>query len=110
MNTDTRMRFLRYLAVGAINTAFGFGMYVLLLAVGLHFTVAAALVFRFVSGAALPKFVAVYVALYFVNISGIALLKILGASDLSGGFLMLPISAVLGYALNSRFVFRSTHT
>ena len=118
------MRFGRYLAVGALNTAFGFAMYAWLLAIGLHFALAAGIgtvlgilfnfmttgriVFRSLTGAALPRFVGVYVVLYLVNIGGITLLKQFGATDLTGGLLMLPVAAALGYALNARFVFRST--
>lgn len=123
MSTANRMRFLRYLAVGGLNTAFGFGMYALLLAVGLHYTVAVGLgtilgvlfnyvttgrlVFGYSGAGAAPRFVAVYGVLYLVNITGIALLKQVGASDLLGGFLMLPVAALLGYLLNARLVFGS---
>lgn len=115
------MRFARFLLVGGVNTAFGFAVYALMLALGLHFTFAAAvstvlgilfnffttgrLVFGSSTGRVLPRFVAVYGVLYLLNIAGIALLRALGATDLIAGFLMLPVAAILGYLLNARFVF-----
>lgn len=123
MDTAGRTRFLRYLAVGGLNTAFGFGLYALLLAGGLHYTVAAGLgtvlgilfnymttgrlVFGYAGTGAAPRFVAVYGFLYLVNITGITLLRHVGTSDLLGGFLMLPVAALLGYLLNARLVFGS---
>lgn len=115
------MRFIRFLFVGGLNTVFGFGAYALMLALGLHFTVAAAVstvlgvLFNFVttgrlvfgsrSAAALPRFIGVYAVLYLMNIAGIALLVSAGTTDLVAGFLMLPVAAIIGYLLNARFVF-----
>lgn len=126
ISTADRTRFLRYLVVGGINTAFGFGAYALLLALGLHYTLAVGLstalgiLFNFMTtgrlvfgnarAGAIPRFIGVYGLLYLLNIAGIALLKLLGASDLTGGFLMLPVAALIGYLLNARFVFGSDRT
>lgn len=126
MSTGTPMRFARFLAVGGLNTAFGFAAYAALLALGFHYALAVALatvlgvLFNFrtygalVFGGAgahrLPRFVLVYLLLYVVNVTGIGLLSGTGVSDLVAGLLMLPPVAVLGYLLNSRFVFGSDNT
>jgi len=120
------MRFLRFLVIGGVNAAFGFGVYALMLALGLHFTAAAAvstvlgILFNFVttgrlvfgssSARALPRFVGVYAVLYLLNVAGIALLTLIGTSDLMAGFLMLPVAAIVGYLLNARFVFGSSQS
>lgn len=123
MNTDTRMRFLRFLAVGGLNTAFGFAVYASLLALGLHYAIAVAVgtvlgvLFNFrtygslVFGATglhrLPRFVSVYAILYLVNVSGIAVLTRAGFTDLLAGLILLIPVALLGYVFNSRFVYGS---
>jgi putative flippase GtrA len=120
------MRFLRFLAIGALNTAFGFTVYALLLRADVHYTAAAAvstvlgvffnflttgrLVFGVSRASALPRFVCVYGLLYLANILGITMLKQAGASNLLGGFLMLAPIATLGYCLNARFVFGGTRS
>lgn len=121
MSTTNRRRFVRFLAIGVLNTAFGFAVYAVLLDGRLHYTLAAAistvlgvlfnflttgrLVFRRLRVASLPRFVGVYALLYLMNVVGISLLEQAGASNLLGGFLMLVPTAVLGYLLNARFVF-----
>lgn len=120
------MRFVRFLAVGGLNTAFGFGVYAALLAMGLHYAAAVAigtvlgilfnfrtygtLVFGEAGAHRLPRFIAVYAVLYLVNVLGIGVLVSLGASELVGGLLLLFPVAFLGYLLNSRFVFGSDRT
>lgn len=122
VNSDTRTRFLRFLLVGGLNTAFGFAVYAVLIRLGLHYSAAAALatvlgvLFNFrtygslVFGGArarrLPRFVAVYATLYLVNVVGIGALVHAGASSLLAGLVLLLPVAALGYLLNARFVFR----
>ena len=126
MSTGTPMRFARFIAVGGLNTAFGFIAYAALLALGLHYAVAVALatvlgvLFNFRSYGALvfghpgpgrlPRFVLVYALLYGLNVAGIGLLGTVGLSALPAGLAMLLPVAAVGYLLNSRFVFGSDRT
>lgn len=117
------MRFVRFLAVGGLNTAFGFGVYALLLALGLHYSLAVAigtvlgilfnfrsygsLVFGATEAHRLPRFVGVYAVLYAVNTVGIGALVGIGLSPLAAGLALLLPVALLGYLLNARFVYGS---
>lgn len=124
MNTIKRFlspQVLRYLAVGALNTLFGYSCFALLLYVGLHYSLAALLatvlgvLFNFKSFGSLAfrsngnhsfvRFVGVYVILYFLNVAGLALLAAQGvAPHIGGAALILPMAAI-GYFLHKRFVF-----
>jgi putative flippase GtrA len=116
---------LRFLIVGAINTIFGYAAYVFFLWVGLHY--AAAVLFGTIAGVtfnyfstgrmvfdhasfdALPRFVAVYCAVYAINVVCLALLVRTGmGAYLAGAILILPIACV-SYVLTRTFVFRRSH-
>lgn len=116
-------RFLGFLIVGGINTAFGYGMFVLCLWLGMHYAVAAAvatvlgilfnfmstggLVFKNKNVTRLPWFVGVYVIIYCVNVLGLRLMLPFGIQPWLGGLLLILPCAMLSYALNKRFVFPS---
>jgi len=115
--------FIRFLFVGGLNTAFGYGMFVICLWLGLHYAVAAAvatvlgvlfnfhstgrLVFSSTHHRHLPLFVGVYFVVYLVNVLGLSLLSIAKIPPWLGGLLLILPCAMLSYFLNSRFVFRA---
>lgn len=114
-------QFVRFLAVGVLNTAFGYGVFALMTWAGLPYPVAiavatvAGVAFNFFStgrlvfgqgGARLmPRFVAVYAVVYCVNVAAVAALLRLGLNVyLANALLVLPL-ALLAYGLQRRFVF-----
>jgi putative flippase GtrA len=116
-------RFVRFLFVGVLNTAFGYGCYYLALRLGLHYAAAMGLatvmgvLFNFKSTGGLVfgshdnrlifRFIAQYLLVYAVNISGIAVLEAAGLRPEWGGALMLLPMAVLSFVLSKKFVFKS---
>lgn len=116
-------RFIKFLAVGLLNTLFGYGTYALLVFLGLHYFVATlvstivgvlfnfkttgSLVFKIKKNSQIIQFIAVYAVLYVINIAGLALLSRLGLSTYYCGALMLLPMAVFAFILNKRFVFRN---
>lgn len=114
-------RFVRFLLVGGLNTAFGYGVYVGCLWLGMHYAVAGAistvlgvlfnfkstgmLVFRSRDHGRLPHFVAVYVVTYLFGTLCVGGMLRLGIPAWLGGLILILPSAILSYLLNRRFVF-----
>ena len=115
-------RFIRFLLVGGLNTAFGYGIFALFIFIGIHYTIAAflssaagitfsffttgRLVFNNRDNRLIFKFVSVYGLLYLFNVAGLKLGLILGYNEyISGAVLLLP-SALLAYLLQKIIVFR----
>lgn len=111
--SDPKWAFLRFLVVGVLNTAFGYLLYVLVLAVGLAPQLALAIAYcggvawnyfthaRLVFGTSgvsrLPAYVLAYLALYGVNALGLQVLLGAGLSPfIAQGILVLP-AAILAY-------------
>jgi len=114
-------RFVVFLLVGGLNTLFGYGLFALLMFLGLHYALAlfvatvvgvmfnfkstGALVFKSNDNRLVLRFVLGYVVVYFVNLAGIRCLEALGVGAIVGAAVMMFPAAVLAYMLNSRFVF-----
>lgn len=114
-------QFMRFLLVGGLNTAFGYGVFVACLWSGMHYALAAAvatvlgvlfnfqstgrLVFNSRDHRRLPYFIGVYGVVYLVNVAGLALLLRLGIPSWLGGLLLILPCAILSFLLNRRFVF-----
>lgn len=114
-------RFVRFLAVGVLNTAFGYGVFVACLWLGMHYALAGAistvlgvlfnfkstgnLVFRSKGNRRLPRFVAVYAIIYLVNVLALGVMLQFGIPEWLGGLILLLPSAILSYVLNRHFVF-----
>lgn len=113
--------FVRFVLVGIMNSAFGYGCFALFLYLGLHYTAALLLativgvLFNFKSTGALVfgsrenhlifRFIACYAVVYLVNIAGIKVFSSQGVAPyVSGAILIVPM-AVLAFVLNKRFVF-----
>ena len=115
-------RLVRFLVVGMLNTAFGYCVYALMLSVGLGYVGASAVatvigvlfnfkttgVFVFASrdNRLVFHFVAVYVVVYCVNLTGLWLLGRGGVDPYTAGLITLLPAAMLAYWLNKLLVFR----
>lgn len=114
-------RFLSFLMVGALNTAFGYGCFSLLIFSGLHrslalflatvlgiifnFKTTGRLVFRSNDNSRIIRFIAVYGVVYLINLGGLEVLVRIGLSVyLAGALLLLPCAAV-AFLLQRSFVF-----
>lgn len=114
-------QFLRFLAVGVLNSTFGYGCFALLMFAGLHYapalllaTVAGvlfnfkttgALVFKSHDNRLIYRFVASYLVVYLVNLSGIKLLTQINIDPYYGGAMLILPMAALAFILFKRFVF-----
>jgi len=114
-------RFVRFLLVGGLNTAFGYGVFVTCLWLGLHYALAGAiatvlgvlfnfkstgrLVFNSPGNRALPRFAVVYATIYLVNTLAIGVMLQVGIPEWLGGLILILPSAILSYVLNRQFVF-----
>lgn len=116
-----KRRFLTFLAIGGLNTLFGYSIYAGLLWMGLHYTVAAGIalvigilfnfkttgviVFRSHDNRLIIRFFLMYLFVYIVNILGLTLLKQIGINAYYGGLIMIAPQAILTYILSCRYVF-----
>lgn len=114
-------RFLSFLMVGALNTAFGYGCFSLLVFMGLHrslalslatvlgiifnFRTTGRLVFRSDDNSRIIRFVAVYGVVYLINLAGLEVLVRIGISVYSAGALLLLPCAAIAFLLQRSFVF-----
>lgn len=117
-----RHRWLRFLLVGGMNTAFGYGIYALLLFAGLNYALAnllalwLGLVFSFRTHSGLVfrqrqwrrffRYLLSWCAIYLLNIGIIALLLQRGISAYVAGIITIAPAAVLSYLAQRHFVFR----
>jgi len=119
------IRLIKFLAIGVLNTIFGYSVYALVLWLGGHYTLASIialvlgtlfnfkttgfLVFGSTDNMKIFRFIAVYSIIYLFNISGLSLLTVTGLDAYTAGILMIAPQAFLAYFLNSRFVFSQEH-
>jgi putative flippase GtrA len=115
-------RFLRFLIVGGLNTAVNYGIYALLLFLGLGYLPAATLSFvtglvisfksqgRFVfqnrGRASFVRFVGSWLLIYVVHVSVLGLLVRSGVDSYLAGALLLVPTALLSFAVLRLVVFR----
>ena len=116
-------QFVRFLAVGLINSLFGYGCFALLVYLGAHYTVAlffatiAGVLFNFKTTSHIVfnshdnrlilYFVATYIGVYVVNVASLKVLTLIGVDVYYGGAALVLPMAVLAYILNKRFVFNN---
>lgn len=114
-------RLIRFFLVGGLNTAFGYGLFAFLIYIGLHYSVAGIvgtiigvlfnfktvglIVFRSKNNKLIIRFFAVYVIIYTIGVSSLAIFKYFGINEYIGGAIMLLPSGLLGYFLNKKLVF-----
>jgi putative flippase GtrA len=114
--------FVKFLLVGVLNTAFGYGLFALLIWLGLpypyamgigtimgvlfNFQTTSRLVFTGAHWRLLARFVSVYGFIYCINLGGVALLLSWGLNVyLAGALLLLPMAGV-SFATLRFFVFK----
>ena len=115
------IQFLRFLAVGGINTAFGYGVFALFIWIGLHYVLAALLgeicgiLFNFKTTGTIVfgsrdnrlifRFFGVYLFAYLLRVGLLKTFKYFGVGPLvAAAVILLPIS-LLVYFLQRRLVF-----
>ena len=114
-------RLLRFLLVGTLNAAFGYGIFALLVWLGLPYPAAIGLATvlgiafnfqstgRLVFGGAplsrLARFVAVYAVVYLLNVAAVAALLHLGLNVYAANALVLLPLALIAFMLQRTFVF-----
>jgi putative flippase GtrA len=126
------IQFLRFLAVGGVNTAFGYGVFALLILLNRHFRVCSpeaelvlaplisqicgilfnfkttgTIVFRNRNNWLIFRFFAVYSVTYLLNYGILRLLESVGIGRLVGGAIIVLPLALLAYFLNKRYVFNT---
>lgn len=114
-------RFPHFILIGIINTAFGYGVFALLLYLGLHYKLAILLstclgilfnfntignfVFKQQEKSLLWRFIAIYGILYFINIYLIKGFYSVYPNYYLAGLLSTLILPILSFSLNKYFVF-----
>lgn len=117
---NTMDRFIRFIFVGMLNTAFGVGMYCLFLWMGVPYQLATlmstvlgvlfnfktigVLVFENKDNSLIFRFALCYVVAYFINIGIIWLFKHY-LNDYWSGILATPFVAVFSFLLQKTFVY-----
>lgn len=115
-------QFIRFLFVGALNTAFGYSVYAAFIFLGLHYGMAVlfstvlgilfnfktigVLVFKSHDNRLILRFFGVYGVVYVLNVSFLRLFLMLGSENMyiNGLILVLPL-ALVSFILNRKFVF-----
>jgi putative flippase GtrA len=115
-------RFLRFIVVGAVNTAFGYSVFALLILAGAHYAVAALLsticgvlfnfrttgrfVFKNRDSSLLLRFAGVYAICYVAGVLLLRFSRALGVDILLAAAVLAFPMAVFSYTLNRLLVFR----
>lgn len=116
-----KSRFIRFILVGCLNTAFGVGVYCLCIFVGFPYFIATLvsnvlgvlwnfkttgkLVFENGDNKLIFRFIACYLLVYLINTGVVKLLLIAGLNSYWAGILATPIVALCSYSLLKNFVF-----
>lgn len=117
------IQILRFFVVGGVNTAFGYGVFALLIWIGLpkelaaflsticgilfNFKTTGTIVFKNRDNRLIFRFFAVYGVTYLLNIGLLDVFENFGIGPyIAGAIIILPVS-LLGFFLNKRFVFNS---
>jgi putative flippase GtrA len=126
------IQFLRFLAVGGVNTAFGYGVFALLILLNRHFKICSpeaelvlaplisqicgilfnfkttgTIVFRNRNNRLIFRFFAVYSITYLLNYGLLRLFESFGVGRLVGGAILVLPLALLAYLVNRRYVFNT---
>jgi putative flippase GtrA len=120
----TTEQFLRFLAVGLVNTLFGYGVFAGLVLAGMgpmpalvltyvvgiafNFFTTRRFVFQRASRSSLLRFIAAYGVIYVFNVALYRLVEATGAGPLLAQALCLPVVAVFSFLLFKLHVFKDT--
>ena len=112
---------VRYVVVGAANTAFSYSVYALILALGFRYPVASLItlvvgicmtfktqgrfVFRNMRRSLFGRFVLSWVLLYLCHVGVVALCLRFGLDPFIGGAIAMPSNVAAGFLLQRYFVF-----
>lgn len=125
INKLIRIKFVRFLIVGFINTIFGYGLFSFFIWIGLHYSLSAffstilgvlfnfktisTLVYDSHDNSLIVRFFGVYGIIYILNITGLYLLNLYGLNAyISGAVLILPLT-VISFLLNKKLVFKTNN-
>lgn len=116
------IRFIRFVLVGCLNTAFGVGVYCLCIFLGTPYFIATLvsnilgvlwnfkttgrLVFKNDDNRLIARFAACYVVIYIVNTLIVKLFIFSGLNDYWSGIVATPVVAVCSYTLLKSFVYK----
>lgn len=114
-------KFIKFLFVGGLNTAFGYGVFALFIYCGLHYSLASLLstvcgilfnfkttgiiVFKNHNNSLIFRFFAAYVIIYALNLLGLRLFDIIHFNIYGAGFILIFPMAVVSFVLMKKFVF-----
>lgn len=117
----SKIKFIRFLVVGLMNSVFGYSCFALLIYLGLHYSSAlllatvlgvafnfkstGSLVFGSYNNKLIFRFVVGYALIYCVNLGGIAIFSFFGVVPYVSGLILLLPMAALSFIINNRFVF-----
>lgn len=116
------VRLIRFIAVGILNSAFGYGLYAILIRVGIipeiallvatmlgvifNFATTARLVFRSSDNRLFFRFVAVYAVIYVCNAIALRILVNSGINPFTAQAMLMPLSVIGTFAIMRAFVFQ----
>jgi len=116
-------KFIRFVFVIGLNTVFGYGLFALLLYIGITYPLAllistiagiffnfktiGGLVFKNHNNILIFKFFGVYGIIYLCNLTGLAIFKSFGINSYWGGMILLIPIGILAFILNKLFVFKA---
>lgn len=118
-----KIKFLRFLIVGGINTLFGYLVFSFFLYINFHYSLATLLaticgvLFNFITIGKLVfnnndnslffKFIGVYVIIYFLNVFFLKMFELFNVNlYLAAALLILPM-AMVSFTINRKFVFKN---
>lgn len=115
--------FVKFILVGVLNTAFGYGAFTLLLYLGVHYSIAVVLstvagvlfnfkttgmlVFKNSDNKLISKFAAVYALTCVIGIIILRISEILGVNLYLAGLASTSVCAVSAFLLNKKWVFKN---
>ncbi|PWV58717.1 GtrA family protein [Plasticicumulans acidivorans] len=121
---NPRLRLVRFLLVGTLNTGFSYSLYAFFLMLGIHYTIAnflaliigilfsfktqSTLVFSNSNNKLLGRFCVTWLIIYIINTLLIGILIHFGLSGYTAGALALPVTVCLSYLMQKHFVFKVT--
>lgn len=121
IRTRSGHQLLRFLIVGILNTAFGYGLYAALVAASLdpaaallistcggvcfNFFTTGKLVFKSGGLNVFPRYILAYAFIYLINVALLKAMILLGCSPYLAQIILLPIIVTLTFLIMKNFVF-----
>ena len=116
------MLFIKFILVGILNTLFGYGVWALLMYIGLHYAIATvlstilAILFNFKTTGVLVfqnknnklfwKFMQIYILTMCLSILGLKCAKIAGINLYLAGLFLTGIMAIISFLMQRYYVFK----